>query len=824
LSVRSFKRAHARRVAGERRRLISAKHRAAIAGATLTASALFAAGAQAATVNTYTVTTTGDDSGSTALCEGSSPSYTCGTLRDAIYAANSDGQNDLITFQSGLSGTITLGSTLTISDGGGLMIDGPGSGTLTVSGAGPEQHYRVFDVTSQNSYYGTTISGLTVTNGHVDGRGGAIYNEDNGRLTLTDDVISGSTATSEGGGVSSNGNTTISGTTITGNASSDSAGGGLYLESGGPFDIASAQIENSTITGNTANNNGGGIESKDVDLAITGSQITNNTTGNYGGGIDAAYSMYGLSISGSTISGNTATDGGGGLSVYNRDRGPTSPKYSPVTIDTSTISNNNAPLGAGIDLVATQQGSPVKISASTISGNQGGSNSFGGGLLLEGYAYAPVRTVDSTISGNSATNGGGVSVGYDGREPLFGYSAHGSLTFDNSTIAGNTADSTGGGIYLSQYNSTPEARSANSTSGPQPPSATLRSTIVSGNTAAGSPQDLDQADPSSGGFDGAFSLVQHPGNAAFLSQNAMLTGVDPQLGPLQNNGGPTETMLPSGTSPVIDQGHSRSDLSTDQRGDQRTVDVNGIPNAVGGDGTDIGATELPASAVVVPTPPSSGPAGFSASIRGQLIGGGGTPPLVHGATHVDCAVKTGTLSSCSVEIRSTGGRLVARGESTTTSPVKSLSTVVSLTGFGRRALYHHPLGRTENAKAFGATSASGEQAVSGKVLLLHPFVRLHISKRSTHLSKGLLRQIAKAEQIFTLADAKSATCTAYSDKGTGDKPLTQAQAKAACDALTKDGFTGPVKSVGKGQAHPIAPNNTKKGRSLNRRLVILFKF
>lgn len=803
MSVRSFKRAHARRVASQRRRLTNAKRRAAVASAALTASALFAANAQAATL---TVNSASDDApgGTCAPSPG-----TC-TLRDAIGSAAS---GDTITFDSSLSGqTITLtNGALEINNA--LTISGPGSGSLEVSGNNAS---RVFDITASNSEP-VAISGLTITSGYVDGRGGAINNAYGSDLALTDDVISGSTATEQGGGVVSDGYTTISGTTISGNTSSDSSGGGLYLAPGGPFTYD--HVENSTITGNTAHDSGGGIESggfesEGVDLAITGSTISNNTSGGYGGGVDAAYTNYGLNISGSTISGNTATQGGGALSVLNEDRTPIPPKYNPVTIDTSTISNNNAPLGAGIDLRATESGSPVKINASTISGNQGGSDSFGGGLLVQGYAFAPINATDSTISGNSATHGGGVSVGYNGHEPLFAGSPHGSLSFDNSTIAGNTADSSGGGIYLSQYDTG---------SGAQGASATIRSTIVSGNTAAGSPQDLDQALTSSGGFAGAFSLVQHSGNAVFLSQNAMITGADPQLGPLQDNGGPTHTMLPAGTSPVIDQGHAPKDLNTDQRGDQRTVDVSGIPNPPGGDGTDIGAVELPASAVVVPTPTPPSPAGFSASIRGQLIGGGSTPPLVHGATRVDCAVRTGTLSSCSVEIRSNGGRLLARGESTTTSPVKSLSTVVSLTGFGRRALYHHPLGLTEQAKVFGATSASGGQQVSGDVLLLHPFVRLRLGT-TAKLPRSVLRAIAKAEPIFVSAGGKSATCTAYSDTGTGKKPLTKAQAKAACDALVKDGFTGPVKSVGKGQAHPVAPDNTKKGRSLNRRLVITFHF
>jgi hypothetical protein len=64
---------------------------------------------------------------------------------------------------------------------------------------------------------------------------------------------------------------------------------------------------------------------------------------------------------------------------------------------------------------------------------------------------------------------------------------------------------------------------------------------------------------------------------------------DPLLGPLQNNGGPNQTMAPSSASPVIDQGSALA-LATDQRGLQRPVDFASIPNAA--DGSDIGAVEL----------------------------------------------------------------------------------------------------------------------------------------------------------------------------------------------------------------------------------------
>jgi hypothetical protein len=77
--------------------------------------------------------------------------------------------------------------------------------------------------------------------------------------------------------------------------------------------------------------------------------------------------------------------------------------------------------------------------------------------------------------------------------------------------------------------------------------------------------------------------------------------VNPMLGPLQDNGGPTLTMAPLPGSLAIDQGKSFG-TTTDQRGLPRPFDNSAIPNAVGGDGSDIGAVELnPSSRVVLNT-------------------------------------------------------------------------------------------------------------------------------------------------------------------------------------------------------------------------------
>jgi hypothetical protein len=838
LSVRSFRRAHARRLARERRRLeIATRRGALVAGAALSASALMVSSAEGAT---FTVTNNND----------SGP----GSLRQAIAdaGASADPSNS-ITFASGLS-PITLSSgALSITSGHNLTITGP----ATIDANHASQAFNISGTSpSTNPSNQVTLSDLTIENGTTSAPGGAIENVTGGPdalgLTLTNDRITGSTTTSTsgGGGVYSVGPVTISGSTISGNTAASGTGGGLAVSehntspsnkyhdtisnstisgntalnggglaaggTGGPYSGAELDVTASHITGNTAtsgtssNGYGGGVIAIGGGLTVeNGSTVSGNTSTNRGGGIWTA-TKYGTEVTNSTVSGNTSANGGG-IEITGVSGGPhTQSKYNPVHILDSTISGNQATNGAGVDVRVATAGDPVTIESSTISGNHGGAGSFGGGLLAGKYIIAPVKVIDSTISGNTAAHGGGVSLGYGGStNPLLQtqQNSSGSFTFENSTIAANTATASagGGGIYLAQYNTGSANQSAE---------ATLRSTIVSGNTAAGAANDLARPTTStSGGFHGAFSLIQTPGGAPMLSSDSDITGVDPKLGPLANNGGPTQTMLPAGTSPVIDQGHASKSLGNDQIGNPRTVDVPGIPNPAGGDGTDIGAVELPANRVIVPT------AGLSASVRGVLIGGRKPPLVVVGSTPVNCAVHLGTLDSCFVQVKLKSGKVLASGGSTSTGSPTSLSVPLSLTSAGASALAHSGMGLTVPATVTASTSRSGSQTVKGNVhLLAQPSFTVPLQKRSSKLAGSVLANLREIAQLIT--GARSATCTAYSDRGRRDVSLTSAQAKAACAALKKDGFKGKLKSVGKGHAHLIASPHSSK----NRRLIISFKF
>jgi CSLREA domain-containing protein len=598
VSARSFRRSHARRLVRERKRLAQARQRALAAGATLGATAVFAANAEAAT---YVVNSTADDG--TGTCDASPGEC---TLRDAVLTANANGipgTPDTVDL-SGVSGTITLDpakGVIVIDDPGGLNINGPGPSALAVSGGNAT---GIFQIVLGSDL--VSISDLTLTAGSSNANGGAI--DANSALALTNVTISGNTAPDSGGGVYSENALTVTDSTITGNT----AGSGGGIDISGKYDVV---IEDSTISGNTAET-GGGIHSANAEVSITGSQIADNEATSSGGGGIAAFigslsltettvsgntssdlgggilslTKYGTTIDRSTISNNSATDGGG-LAVL----GPfpdSAQGENPVLVQDSTISGNQAPNGAGIEIGYDEGSTAVTVTASTISGNQGGSGSSGGGILILGPLRNPFGLVDSTIGGNSAADGGGVSLGRSGStNPLLG--PGGSIGFDNSTIAANTAATSGGGVYLGQYDSG---------SGNQSGTAAIDSTIVADNTAGGAPNDLFRpSTSSSGGFNNAFSLIENPGNAPLLGSQALITGADPQLGALADNGGPTRTMLPSNTSPVIDQGRAQAGLTTDQRGEPRTVD-NAQTEPAGGDGTDIGAVELPLIPEPTPTP------------------------------------------------------------------------------------------------------------------------------------------------------------------------------------------------------------------------------
>jgi hypothetical protein len=496
LTARSFRRAHNRQAERlDRFRRQRGARFAASAGASLGAGALLAPSAAA---ETFTVTNL-NDAGS-------------GSLREAVADAGQLG-DDVIVFQSGLSGTITLTTgDIDIFEGeGDLDIQGPGASVIAVSG---NNDSRIFEIYNSQGYT-TSISGLTLRDGfEPTAEGGAIYNW-------------------EGSG-SSSADLILAGVVITGNEAASGSGGGVYNRDG------VVTITNSVISGNEAGNGGGALYSGGA-VRIADSTIADNRAGNGGGVYIEDVVEGGVVVERSSVTGNIAEGRGGGFSAFSDEGG--------VLIDSSTFSANETDTYAGGIFLAGDDG-PIVIRNTTVSGNSAGERV--GGIANRGADDVPVSIQSSTVVGNiqsdpGVSDGAGIhNYGEDDPEP---------------------------GVDV----------------------VTLSSTVVAGNT--GGEGDLGESFDA-GRFELGFSLVGSTGNATTTESPAgsNIFGVDPQLGPLSDNGGPTQTHAPALTSPVLDHGIGNA-LAQDQRGLSRTSDLALVPNGAGSDGTDIGSVEIQAAEV-----------------------------------------------------------------------------------------------------------------------------------------------------------------------------------------------------------------------------------
>ena len=295
-----------------------------------------------------------------------------GSLRQAITDAASGGT---IEFQSGVSGTISLSSTLDINKP--LTIDGPGAAALTIDGNNATQIFNIDDG-NPATFLPVSISGLTLAHGRSSGTGGAIYTREN--LTLTGDTLTGNSANG-GGAIHNDGTLTVSFSTLSGNTAI-AAGGGI-------FNGRALIISSSTLVGNIAGSNaGGGIYSNNYSsgplTVINSTFFGNSAPHSDGGGI---FAINPLTVISSTFSGNSA-NGGGGISA------PT----SPWTCQNTIIAGNRAMVGPDVYLPYNP---PVTSLGHNLVGVTDGSSGWTG-TDLTGTSAAPL---DPKL-GPLANNGG----------------------------------------------------------------------------------------------------------------------------------------------------------------------------------------------------------------------------------------------------------------------------------------------------------------------------------------------------------------------------------------------------------------------------------
>ena len=281
-----------------------------------------------------------------------------------------------------------------------------------------------------------------------------------------------------------------------------------------------------------------------------------------------------LTLDDSTIRGSSSLGGTQGGGILNRS--------GTLTLNNSTVAGNIANIGAGIysDGIGT-----AVLNNSTVVGNS--SSGQGGGI----YNLASILYLtNSTVSNNSASIRGG---GIYSDPPA-------AVTLTNTTISGNRAGLDGGGIYHTGNNSimilNNSSISTNTasdgggiyTGGGVDSFVRLRNTILARNVAS---INADCRAPSvTPTSSEGYNLIGDTSGCAFTPVIGDLTDIDPLLGPLQDNGGPTFThaLLPG--SPAIDAGSPDCPPpATDQRG---------VPRPQGA-ACDIGAFELEAVAMAV---------------------------------------------------------------------------------------------------------------------------------------------------------------------------------------------------------------------------------
>ena len=513
------------------------------------------------------------------------------TLREAITNANADNQSGSTDCVAGagadvinisVAGTINLLSVLPVITTV-MTINGLGPTNTTVrrdSGAATEFH--IFGKNGGNA----TFSGMTVRDGVARGvtstgntGGGGIVNEGLGTMTLSNVVVTnnqaigtianaGAVGNAFGGGIFNSAPLTIVDSTISGNSVTGGSGtsgiGGQGI-GGGIFSLSALTITNSTFSGNSA----------------TGGTGTTDGGSAFGGGIFLTVSTN-LTINNSSVAGNsvvggngTASGQGGGINCNSVD--------SSLSLNNSTVSGNTTSSNGG---VGGAGGGIVNIGTANITGSTVSNNTAtrpfnnSGGIVSQGTLNITNSTISGNVSsGNGSNNGGGIRN-----------AGTGTTTLNNVTVTDNTAFGSGSASGVQRTDGT----------------INVKNSIIAGNVSNSTLPDVTNSNTGnigSGFVSQGYNLIGNVGaQISVFSQTGDQTGnsttpLNPMLAVLANNGGATQTHKPLTGSPAIDKGAAAIDpitttaVTNDQLGVSRPIDLPGIANAAGGNGSDIGAVE-----------------------------------------------------------------------------------------------------------------------------------------------------------------------------------------------------------------------------------------
>ena len=435
---------------------------------------------------------------------------------------------DLTTLQSG-GGTLTFNcGTATISFVTQLpditsntTIDGGGKITLSALSAA-----RFFRVATLGVL---TLKKIVLERGYGGSSdGGAIFND--GHLILDNTTIQNSYTSQHGGAVFSHGRLDITNSTLANNIAS--SGGAIYAD-------RQVTITGSTFDSNTAGKTDfGGAIYISGPLSVTNSEFAANEAGSGG----AIYARRTVSTTTSSIAGTTFHNNHTTGSYPNANGAALLVDNVPVTVDGSLFRDNSGQSGAAIAVLPSGQ---VLVSDSTLRDSLA---TNGGGIHNRGA----VNLNNVTISGNDASHGGGIdnfgalvltNVTLSGNDGTYGgglKNEDGTASLTNVTFSGNSAATQYGSLWNSGDNT----------------HLYLKNVIVADSPTGGNCRFFKAPD----------SVLFNLSSDDTCGFGAGRDNANVKLGPLANNGGPTQTHLPQAGSAAIDNGTGVGAPPTDQRG------------------------------------------------------------------------------------------------------------------------------------------------------------------------------------------------------------------------------------------------------------------
>jgi fibronectin type 3 domain-containing protein len=475
------------------------------------------------------------DSSATTVTVGTGTAASC--TETAL--ANALAQGGVIRFSCGGAATIKLTSQKTLRTDVNTTLDG--QSLITLDGGGTTRLLYYYSANFQATKTTVTIQNITLQNGNsaasgtaipvapapcsqgtqIDGGGAAIYVRD-GILHVWNTVFKNNVGAAVGpdvggGAIYTNGSL---GTTIVGSTfqSNQAANGGAIGSLFGDLSIYNSQFSSNQATGNGAN-------------TINGACTVNGGESGNGGNGGAVYmdggEVYSVMVCGSTFTSNTGGAGALGGAIFRA----ADSAIQTTTIDRSSLTGNTAPSGGALYF----HNANLVITASTLSGNTAAGN--GGAVFSDSSTLA---FTNDTFADNISQKGVGGSI------VLYGNGG----TIQNVTFLGNQAS--GGPGYFG-------AAIGGGTA------LTISNTLFSNNTTSdcGSPMAC-----SAGASTGPDNLQWPATHTVCATAETLCTPgtvfSNPQLGVLQNNGGPTQTAAPLPGSPAL--GIGQTCPATDQRG------------------------------------------------------------------------------------------------------------------------------------------------------------------------------------------------------------------------------------------------------------------